>query len=114
MKVTWYPHLKAMYVKLSDGLSTRTIEVEPDVLADEDNTGRLLGVEILNARWVAVSKLFASWAHERGKWRRWDNDLANWRNNIEAWHKELSDGEGQRRAEEGQRQGEQKEEGTGG
>lgn len=50
MKVRYDPKVDALYIDLAKGKYERTRKVSESVLVDEDAKGRILGVEILDAK----------------------------------------------------------------
>ena len=49
MKITYGPKADAIYIRLAVGVVAETNEVLPAVFADDDATGKVLGVELLSA-----------------------------------------------------------------
>ena len=49
MKITYGPKADAIYIQLAAGVVAETNEVLPAVFADDDATGKVLGVELLSA-----------------------------------------------------------------
>ena len=49
MKVTYDPKADAIYIRLAAGVVAETDEVLPAVFADDDATGKVLGVKLLSA-----------------------------------------------------------------
>jgi len=50
MRMTYSPHIDAAYLYVRErGRSVRTPHIAPDVIADLDSKGRLLGIEFLHA-----------------------------------------------------------------
>ena len=49
MTFRYYPETDSLYIKLRDVKSVDTHEVGPDVMADYDEEGQVIGFEILSA-----------------------------------------------------------------
>lgn len=49
MRIEYYPKTDTLYIQLIDGAATDVHEVGPDVRADVDDNGRVLGIEIEHA-----------------------------------------------------------------
>ena len=50
MKVKYDPKVDAVYIELSKGKYDRTRKVSSSVMVDEDVKGRILGIEVLDAK----------------------------------------------------------------
>lgn len=50
MKIKYDPKVDAVYIELAKGRYDRTRKVSETVLVDEDVKGKILGVEILDAK----------------------------------------------------------------
>lgn len=50
MKVKYDPKVDALYIDLAKGKYERTRKISDVVLVDEDERGKILGVEILDAK----------------------------------------------------------------
>jgi uncharacterized protein YuzE len=62
METTKDEKLDVAYVRLRHGKVSKTIEIKPGILLDIDNSGEVLGIEVLS-----VSKLAPSLIGERRK-----------------------------------------------
>ncbi len=49
MRIEYYPETDTLYIQLWDGVGAEVREVGPDVVADVDESGRILGFEIEHA-----------------------------------------------------------------
>ena len=47
MKITYDPEADAMYIILREGKVSKTKEVDPNTILDYDETGNVIGVELL-------------------------------------------------------------------
>ena len=50
MKMKYDPKVDAMYIELSKGRYNRTKKISESILVDEDSKGKILGIEILDAK----------------------------------------------------------------
>jgi len=50
MKLEYDPQVDAAYIRLVDSQITDSEEVRPGIVLDSDAEGRVVGIEILNAR----------------------------------------------------------------
>ena len=50
MKSTYDPDVDILYVKFSDATVLESEELQPDMVFDFDDQGRIVGIEIFNAR----------------------------------------------------------------
>jgi uncharacterized protein YuzE len=50
MKMTLHPEINVLYIELHEGEHDQTLEVDINTYIDIDKGGRVLGLEILNAR----------------------------------------------------------------
>lgn len=50
MKIKYDPKVDAMYIDLAGGRYDRTRKVSRSILVDEDKNGKILGIEILDAK----------------------------------------------------------------
>ena len=57
MKVTIDPKAAAIYVKMRDGKVARTKEFAPEIFADIDSAGHLLGVEMLHPGTLGIKQV---------------------------------------------------------
>ena len=49
MKINYYPETDSLYIHLSDKASTESSEISEGVVADYDEIGNLVGIDIDNA-----------------------------------------------------------------
>jgi uncharacterized protein YuzE len=57
MKIEYDRYAKALYIRLQEKERGRTIEINENLNIDLDDTGNLIGVEILNADDYPVEKI---------------------------------------------------------
>ncbi len=50
MKTEYDPEANAIYVKFSDDKIEKTEELRPGIILDLDNRGRIVGIEMLDAK----------------------------------------------------------------
>lgn len=50
VEMTYDPEADAFYIKISESLVVETIPVNEDVLVDVSEDGKIVGIEILNAK----------------------------------------------------------------
>jgi uncharacterized protein YuzE len=50
MKIRYDPEVDALYITLVEGKSADSDEVQPGVILDYDQEGRLIGMEVLNVK----------------------------------------------------------------
>lgn len=50
MKIRYDSKVDAMYIKLADGNYDTTRKITDSILVDEDKSGKVLGIEILDAK----------------------------------------------------------------
>ena len=62
------PEVSAMYIRFNEGKVAESCEIEDEVIADYDSSGRVLGVEVLNVpkgtalnRGKLLEKAMRSW-----------------------------------------------------
>lgn len=49
MKIEYDPEVDALYVRLNDRTIVESEEVQPGIILDFDDSGKVAGVEVLNA-----------------------------------------------------------------
>lgn len=49
MRIEYDPEVDALYVRLNDGAIIESEEVQPGIILDFDENGKVSGVEVLNA-----------------------------------------------------------------
>jgi uncharacterized protein YuzE len=49
MKISYYPETDSLYIHLSDTQSAESLEISEGVVADYDESGNLVGLDIDNA-----------------------------------------------------------------
>ena len=64
MRITYDPEADALYLYLTpkaerDGAAVETVEIAPNVNADYDENGNLLGIEVLSAGGLSVETIAA-------------------------------------------------------
>lgn len=62
MKITYDAEANAVYMKLNDAEVAETIENEAGVIIDFDSDGRVVGLEILDARQFFAPKAIENFA----------------------------------------------------
>ena len=62
MKTTYDRDANALYVKFSDATVAGTEELRPGLIVDFDKDGRIIGIEMLNARMQLPADALASLA----------------------------------------------------
>jgi uncharacterized protein YuzE len=49
MKISYYPETDSLYIHLSEKESTESLEISEGIVADYDESGNLVGIDIDNA-----------------------------------------------------------------
>jgi uncharacterized protein YuzE len=56
MRIRYDPSVDILYIRLRDGAIGESDEITPEIIADYDNDGKLMGIEILDASEVLGGK----------------------------------------------------------
>jgi uncharacterized protein YuzE len=56
MRIRYDPSVDILYIRLREGAIEESDEITPEIIADYDNHGKLMGIEILDASEVLGGK----------------------------------------------------------
>jgi len=56
MRIRYDPSVDILYIRLREGAIEESDEITPEIIADYDNRGKLMGIEILDASEVLGGK----------------------------------------------------------
>ncbi|QDA31425.1 DUF2283 domain-containing protein [Thermococcus indicus] len=58
MKIRYDPSGDILYIEISPGEATETVELDHDLLVDYDKNGNIVGIEIWRAREILLGEMF--------------------------------------------------------